>query len=198
MLCDAPPRSKGIDALVIDNPGMTGDFLLGQDWLISQKIRLDAGNNCFEWVTGAEYLTGRHKVIIYGNGSTGITCALQEAMREAPISAKKARKYIKSGARAFYVNILAEGMGTEEPLIRIESLMAGTGEEEEEGDMHGMTQLHNSPSREGEKPKVTVKDMKTPPTDEDFIALLNRNLDMCQPLPLGLPPERDLGPLIPL
>ena len=25
----------GIDAPVIDNPSMTGDFLLGQDWLIS-------------------------------------------------------------------------------------------------------------------------------------------------------------------
>ena len=81
--------------------------------------------------------------------------------------------------------------------------MAGTGEEEGEekegweGDMQGMTQVHNSPCREGEKPRVTLKDMKTPSTDEDFIALLNMNLDMCQPLPLGLPPERDLGPVIP-
>ena len=122
-----------IDALVIDNPSMAGDFLLGQDWLMTQKIRLDAGNNCFEWVTGADVITGRHRVIIYGNGSTGITCALQEAMREAPISAKKAKKYIKSGASAFYVNIQAEGGDPEvEPIIRIESLMAGFEEEEKD------------------------------------------------------------------
>ena len=54
----------GIEALVIDNPTMAGDFLLGQDWLITQKIRLDAGNNCFEWVTGMECVTGRHRVIV--------------------------------------------------------------------------------------------------------------------------------------
>ena len=70
----------GIDALVIDNPTMAGDFLLGQDWLITQKIRLDAGNNFFEWVTGMECVTGRHRVIVYGNGSTGITSAIQEAL----------------------------------------------------------------------------------------------------------------------
>ena len=61
-----------------------------------------------------------------------------------------------------------------------------------------MTHIHSSPPREGGKPQVTVKDMKVPPTDEDFIKLITKNLDMCQPLPLGLPPERDLGPVIPL
>ena len=57
----------GTQAIVIDNAGMTSDFLLGEDWAKKNIPSLNCIQNQFEWLTS----TGQNKymVRIYGNGS---------------------------------------------------------------------------------------------------------------------------------
>ena len=64
----------GIEAIVIDNPGQTADFLLGADWAKNNIPSLNCIENQFDWQTGR---TGETKYIvkIYGNGSKGMSGA---------------------------------------------------------------------------------------------------------------------------
>ena len=62
----------------------------------------------------------------------------------------------------------------------------------------GLTEVDQEPARGPDTPEISIKDMKTPPTDQDFIKILEDFKDVYQTLPPGLPPERDLGPVIPL
>ena len=139
--------------------------------------------NQFDWKTGRRG-ERQYIVIIYGNGSQGMSDAILKASKQKTLSHSEARKEIKRGARAFMVDMIM-GICTEmdEPITE-ELLQA----------REGLTEVRSEPT----SGPVTIKDMKTPPTDLDFIKVLEDYADIYQPLPPGLPPERELGPVIPL
>ena len=176
----------GIHAIVIDNASMSADFLLGKDW-IRKKNHIDGQANLFDWTTGVG--ESRRLVRVYGNESLGMSEAISQALREEPLSRRRALKMMKQGARVFQLDICMLDTQDEE---------GRTLSEEEVEKMGGITQMPDYPVAGPGVPAVTLKDMKDPPTYLDLIALLEKHSGIYQPLPPGLPPYRDFGNVIPL